>query len=386
MAKRKRGIKGAGSVYQRKSDGRWVGSFIVEETGKRKYVYASIDNNTQKAAYDLLQEAQQQQRQGTLPTGKDQTLADYLTYWLEKVSKPTVYVTTYARYRIFVDKHLIPSLGHVTLRRLTAQQVQMVVASKIDGELAPSTVRKMCTLLHGALGHAVKLKLVSRNVCDDVTLPKAQRRKKQILMKEQLQKLLDVANAHNMGAFVKLGLMSGMRHGEMLALRWVDINFEAGTLSVVHSVARLAGHGFIEGDPKTEAGVRVIILPHFVLDVLEIHRKEQQVCRELVGAKWKENGLVFCNRVGGYVDKDRNLARFRKVLVEAGLPPKMRVHDLRHNVATFLINVLHYPPNLVQALLGHSDVAVTMREYAGEIDLEMLRPMMDDLNDLFGGR
>src|SRR5213079_2472466 len=93
--------------------------------------------------------------------------------------------------------------------------------------------------------------------------------------------------------------------------------------------------------------------------------------RELVGAKWKENGLVFCNRVGGYVDKDRNLARFRKVLVEAGLPPKMRVHDLRHNVATFLINVLHYPPNLVQALLGHSDVAVTMREYAGEIDLEM---------------
>ena len=77
------------------------------------------------------------------------------------------------------------------------------------------------------------------------------------------------------------------------------------------------------------------------------------------------------------------------MLVEAGLPldvcKKMRVHDLRHNVATFLINVLHYPPNLVQALLGHSDVAITMREYAGEIDPEMLRPMMDDLNKLFGG-
>src|SRR5947207_15914867 len=130
MAKRKRGIKGAGSVYQRKSDGRWVGSFVVEETGKRKYVYAPVDNNAQKVAYDLLQEALQQQKQGTLPTGKDQTLKDYLVYWFEKVHKPLVYITSYARYCNFVYKHLIPGLGHVSLRRLTTQRVQTFIADK----------------------------------------------------------------------------------------------------------------------------------------------------------------------------------------------------------------------------------------------------------------
>src|SRR5881394_3665309 len=227
MAKRKRGIKGAGSVYQRKSDGRWVGSFIVEETGKRKYVYAPVDNNTQKVAYDLLQQAQQGQKQGTLVTGKDQTVKDYLTYWLEKVYKPAVYITTYVRYCNIVYKHLIPGLGGIRLRRLTTQQVQVFIAGKIESGLAPSTVVKMHKTLRGALGHAVKLKLVSRNVSDSVTSPRIPKRKKCLLTKEQLQKLIKVANTYDMDAFVKLGLMSGMRHGELLALRWADIDFEA---------------------------------------------------------------------------------------------------------------------------------------------------------------
>src|SRR5579864_213070 len=135
---RKRGIKGAGSVYQRKSDGRWTGSFIVEETGKRKYVYAPVDNNTQKMAYDLLQEALQQQKQGTLPAGKDQTLKVYLTYWLEKVYKPSVYITSYVRCCSDVNNHLIPGLGHVGLRKLTTRQVQTFIAGKVDSGLAAS--------------------------------------------------------------------------------------------------------------------------------------------------------------------------------------------------------------------------------------------------------
>lgn len=380
MASRR--IRGEGSVYQRKSgDGRWVGSFKVEETGKRKYVYGS----TQKEALDKLKAAQREQEQGTLAIGKDQTLKDYLTYWLEKVHKPTIRVTTYARYCVYVDKHLIPSLGQVRLRKLTTRHVQTFVAGKIESGLAPRTVRGIYGLLHGALDYALRSKLVSQNVCNEVTLPKAHKRKKQLLTKEQIQKLIEVANTHEMGPFIKLGLMSGMRHGEMLALRWADIDFERSTLSVVRNVARIAGQGFVVGEPKTESGARVILLPPFVVKALKVQRERQQVQRELAGVKWKERDLVFCTREGEFVRKEVSLARFRKVLVLAGLPPQMRVHDLRHNVATFLINVLHYPPTLVQALLGHSDVAITMREYAGEIDLEMLRPMMDDLNKLFGG-
>ena len=135
-----------------------------------------------------------------------------------------------------------------------------------------------------------------------VALPKIQKRKKQILTKEQILKLVEVANAHDMGAFIKLGLMSGMRHGEMLALRWADIDFEVGTLSVRHnSCLRVPGHGFIEGDPKTEAGIRVIILPQFVSDALKAHKERQQVQKELASIKWKENDLVFCSSSGGYL-------------------------------------------------------------------------------------
>jgi integrase len=382
---RKRGIKGAGSVYQRKSDGRWTGSFKVEETGKRKYVYAPVDNNTERAAYDLLQKALREQEQGMLATGKDQTLKDYLTYWLEKIYKPTVSTSTYARQRINVYKHFTPSLGHVSLRKLTTQHIQTFVAGKIDEGLAASTVKKMCSVLSSALSHAVELKLASQNACKGAILPKVQKRKKQVLTKEQILKLIEVANAHRMGAFIKLGLMSGMRHGEMLALRWTDIDFEARTLSIRHNTTYLAGHGFIEGDPKTDAGVRVIILPQFVTKALLTHREKQQVQRDEAGDKWKEHDLVFCTQWGGHVREEYNLACFRKVLVLVGLPPRMRVHDLRHNVATFLINVLHYPPTLVQALLGHSDVTTTLGMYVDRADPEMLRPMMDDLNKLFGG-
>src|SRR5882724_5976699 len=117
---RKRGIKGAGSVYQRKSDGRWVGSFTVEETGKRKDIYA----DTEKEAWALLQKAQQEQKQGILATGPQRKLKDYLEQWLEEVHKPTLRVSTYYKYRLVLNNHILPALGHIQLQRLTPQQVQ----------------------------------------------------------------------------------------------------------------------------------------------------------------------------------------------------------------------------------------------------------------------
>jgi integrase len=387
VKQRKRGIKGAGSVYQRKSDGRWTGSFVVEETGKRKYVYAPADNNTERAAYELLKLALREQEQGTLAMGPNQKLKDYLLYWLEDVHRPQIYITTYANHRRIVHKHLIPALGHIELRKLNPQQVQQFYTDKGKQGLGAAYIKTIHSVLHNALGNAVKWRYVPFNVCDQVALPKVQRRKKLLLSKEQIIKLVDVANAHAMGPFIKLALMSGMRHGEMLALRWADIDFKTNILRVEHKVVRpsLAGAGFVEGDPKTEESIRKIVLPPFVADALKTHRERQQVIMQAAGDKWKNKDLVFCTLIGGYVDSQENLKRFRRVLEEAGLPPKMRVHDLRHNVATFLINVLKYPPNFVQALLGHSDIAITLREYTEEVDPETLRDMMNELNTLFGG-
>src|SRR5216110_418248 len=262
---RKRGIKGAGSVYQRKSDGRWVGSFKVEETGKRKSVYAPVENNTQKAAYDLLQQALREQEQGRLSTGKDQKLEDYLQDWFENVHKPTIYISTYVGQRGRMHNHIIPALGQIELRKLTARHVQTFLADMGRKGLSAGYMKKIYDILHGALDNAVKWKLVPENVSDQVTLPTVQKRKKLILTKEQIIKLVEVANTHKMGTFVKLGLMTGLRHGEMLALRWSDLDLDTSVLSVTHNVADLPGYGFVEGNPKTDDGKREIILPQFVL-------------------------------------------------------------------------------------------------------------------------
>jgi integrase len=383
VKQRKRRIKGEGAVYQRKSDGRWVGSFLVEETGKRKYIYA----RTEGEALDKLKKALREQEQGILASGPNRKLKDYLEDWFENVHKSEIYVTTYITQRRLVYKHLIPALGHVPLRKLNPQQVQRFYTDKGNEGLSAGYIKNMHTLLHSALENAVKWQLVAQNVCDQVSHPTVKKRKSQILTREQILKLVDVANANEMGPFIKLALMTGMRHGEMLSLQWSDIDWSANVLSVKRNVAhpRAKGYGFIEGDPKTEDGIRKIVLPQFVADALQVHCERQEIQREHVGEQWQNKDLVFCTRTGGYIDSENNLKRFRRILKESGLPETMRVHDLRHNVATFLINVLKYPPTMVQALLGHSDIAITLGMYV-ETDPETLRGMMDDLDTLFGGK
>jgi integrase len=386
---RKRGIKGAGSVYRRKSDGRWTGSFKLEGMDKPRYVYAPANNNTEREALDLLQKAIQEYKQGRIKTEEDQKLGDYMRDWFENVHKPTIYITTYVRYRTHVYKHIIPSLGEVPLRKLSAQQVQQFIVDKGREGLGPGTIKNMRNLLHSALDNAIKWKLLSENVCDQVTLPKIEEHEKVILTGAQMERLIEVANESTMGAFIKLGMMTGLRHGEMLALKWQDVDFGTGILSISSNVAYVELPGdcsFVEGKPKTEAGIRKIILPPFVLGALLKHKEEQELIKQFAGKKWRENGLIFCNMSGGYLRDDVSRTKFRQVLRDAGLPETMRVHDLRHNIATFLSNVLKYPPNFVQALLGHSDIAITLRMYVEKVDPEMLRPMMDDLNRLFGGK
>jgi integrase len=140
-----------------------------------------------------------------------------------------------------------------------------------------------------------------------------------------------------------------MRHGEMLALQWEDINFETRCLYVCHNVYRVGGHGHLEGDPKTATSKRRIILPRFVVDALKEHQTRQEEQRKAAGVTWQGKNLVFCNKV-----------------------------------ATFLIEVLKYPPTVVQLLLGHSDISTTLGIYT-HTDLSMLQSMMDDLDGRFGG-
>jgi integrase len=381
MAKGKRAGRGEGSIYQRKSDKRWVASFLVEETGKRQYLY----RDTRKEAYDALHEALQAQKQGMLATGRDQKLKDFLEQWLEEERRPNIRLSSYARYRTIITRHINPSLGNISVRKLTPQHIQHFYSEKEKEGLSKSSIQDRHKVLHSALKTAVRWNIVPYNVGDKVSAPRKKKRERLILPQEQFRKLVEGADQHeHMRAFIKLALITGMRHEEMLALQWEDVTFETKSLYVCHNVYRVGGYGHLEGDPKTATSKRRIILPQFVVNALKEHQTRQEEQRKAAGVKWQGKSLVFCNRVGGFLNQETNLRRFRKVLAAAGLPITMGIHDLRHNVATFLIEVLKYPPTVVQMLLGHSDISTTLGIYT-HTDLSLLQSMMDDLDGRFGG-
>jgi integrase len=367
---------GEGSIYQRK-DGRWAASISLEGR-KRKTFYGE----TRKEVAEKLNTALQEQKQGTLAMGSRQMLKTFLEQWLEDVHKPTIRISTLYRYRGILDNHILPELGHIQLQRLTAQQVQALYAKKRREGLAPSSIVKIHQILHMALDSAVHWRLVSRNVCDDVSPPSREKHEIQPLTKEQAQKLLQVARGHRLEALLPLALATGMRRGEMLGLRWSDIDLVRGSLQVRRSMNRVGKSGVVESSPKTAKSRRSIVLPRFVIEVLKQHRIRQAEARLKAGERWEDHDWVFCNIYGRFLEPVIVHRLFKALLKEAGLP-QIRFHDLRHSAATFLLSMgVH--PKVVQELLGHSQISITMDTYSHVLP-SMQRDAMDKMDDWFGG-
>jgi integrase len=373
MAKR-RG-KGEGSVYQRQSDRRWVGSFIVEN-GSRKYVYG----NTRKEAYERLQQAQREYQQGMLVVGPQQTVKQYLEHWLENVHKPTIRVGSYLVYRTILNNHILPQLGHIKLNKLTPEQVESLYTKKLKEGLAPKTIAGIHGLLHKALDNAVRRGLIARNVCDVISPPRVTRHEITVLTEEQAKRLLEVAHGHRFEALLTVALTTGMRKGELLALRWQDIDFANRSVHIRRSVNRFPGFGIVENEPKTTASRRKIVLPQFVLEVLKQHKTYQDEARQKAGTAWQDHDLVFCNTIGGFQDVKHLRLSFKRLLKEAGLP-EIRFHDLRHSAATILLS-MGVNVKVIQELLGHSQISMTLGIYSHVLP-GMQHEAMEKWDELF---
>ena len=372
MAKRGHG---EGSIYQR-SDGRWAATITLEGR-KRKTFYGK----TRKEVAAKLNKAIQEQKQGILATGPQQTLEQYLTRWLEEVHRPTIRESTYLNYRRFLNNHILPALGHIYLNKLTPQLVQSFYTQKLQEGLAPGSVRDMHMVLHKALENAVRWRLIGRNVCDDVSPPKLVKYEAQTLTQKQAVRLLEAARGHRLGALLTVALATGMRRGELLGLQWQDINFEDRSLQIRRSMVRLGKEGIVESQPKSLKSRRKVVLPQFVVEVLKQHRTRQLEVRLRAGTAWEENDLVFCNGFGRFFDQGQLHVEFQKFLKEAGLPP-IRFHDLRHSAASFLL-AMGVHPKVVQEILGHSVIGTTMDTYSHVLP-SLQREAMDKMNDLFG--
>jgi integrase len=357
----KRRGNGEGSVYRRK-DGLWVGQYKIQtQSGtKTKYIYSK----TRKEASTKLARAIADRDSGYVFDSGTLTVGQYLGRWLDAI-RGTVRERTWKRSEEIVRIHLVPSLRKTRLDRLSSFQLQSLYSTKLDSGLSARTVRMIHTTLHKALKQAVMWSLIPRNVTEAVSPPREQNKEIKPLNEEEVKRLLRAVRDDKLEALYVLGIHTGLRSGELLGLRWDDLDLQAGTLQVKRTVF----NGQIEA-PKTVKGRRSIKLTQTSIRALQKHQK--------VG-EW-----VFCTKVGTPLSVHNLHNRsWKPLLRKAGLPPGTRFHDLRHTCATLLLaKGVH--PKIVQEMLGHSSISITLDTYSHVLP-NMQSEAVRAMEDIFKG-
>jgi integrase len=258
---------------------------------------------------------------------------------------------------------VVPSLGKVSVARLTAQQVQHLYSAKISDGLSTTTVHHLAMVLHKALGHAERLGLVARNVTELVDTPRMAHHELQVLDRDQVRRLLEAAREDRLGALYILAVSTGMRQGELLGLRWSDVDLDRGVVQVQATLQWGKQGSYTLAAPKTRQSRRQITLTTVAHEALRAHRVRQAEERLATGIARGEDDLIFTSRGGTALD-GRNLARtdFARLLKRAELPA-IRFHDLRHTAATLLLGQ-GVNPKIVSEMLGHSKIGITLDIYS----------------------
>jgi integrase len=329
-----------------------------DASGKRRQIFR--DAGTKKEARQILQQLLRELDDGTFVEPSATTLAEYLPTWLEDIARHRVTRRTYDRYECIVRLQLVPAFGGIKLTALRPDQVQRLYSQLIDAGLSASTVQKVHAVLHSSLKHAVRMCQISRNPSDDMALPKIRRREMTALSEEQIGKLLAAAEGTSVAVPLLCLVTLGVRRGELLGLRWPDVDFEASQVSVRRTLEESSA-GVTLKEPKTARASRTIALPQITAAALREHRKAQYEMRLRVGPSFNSHDLVFPG-ADGEPWWGSNFAHVcRRVFKAAGI--SCRIHDLRHTHATMLLRQgVH--PKVVQERLGHANVGIILDIYS----------------------
>lgn len=344
-------------TIRKRADGRWEARVILQN-GARKSLYGK----TRQEVVRLLDQVRRDREQGLGALTDRQTVGQYLEVWLQSEAYRVKH-GSFCRYGQAVRLHLIPGLGQVVLSKLTAQQVSAFYAGELERGQSPNEVRYSHSILHAALEDALKLGVVHRNVVHLVDPPRRVKREMAVYTEAQARHLLNVIAGDRLEALCVLVLATGMREGELLSLRWGDVDLERNMLTVWATLQRRTRQGLVREQAKTGHSRRTIALSEAVVGALRHHRERQVRERLQLGDVWAESNLVFPNTIGRPMDAT-NLRRYwwYPLLKRAGLP-RIRFHDMRHTAATLLlsrgVNV-----KVVSEMLGHASVSVTLSLYA----------------------
>ncbi len=335
------------------------------------------------------------QRQAELDRGFDYQgsktlLKDYLSAWLDS-ARIGLRPRTVESYEKTLKNHVIPYLGDIPLKDLTHHQVEKFYTRLIEAGVGVRSVRLVHSIFHRALEVAVYNQLLIRNPSAHATLPRYIEAEMKVLDEVQVNRFLVAAIDHPYLALYHLAVKTGMREGELFGLKWIDLQWESGRLSIQRQLQHLHGKGYCFQEPKTHSGRRTINLGEGTLQILREHRERQQYQKILAGHRWTEIDLIFSTKIGTPLDPCNLRKDFRQVLEKAGLP-MMRFHDLRHTAASLMLNN-GVPVIVVSRMLGHSRASITMDVYghlynemqdqAAHLMDELVSPVKVDLSSNF---
>jgi integrase len=350
---------GEGGITRHKKSGLYMARYTVQTpTGpKRKTLYGK----TRREVGERLTAAKADRDRGLLFDSNSLTVGRYIERWLADSVRDTVKATTYETYERLMRLHLVPTLGRIKLKNLTPTHVRGLYREKLDSGLSPTSVQRVHALLHKALKQAVHDGLVPRNVTDAVKAPRQSRKEIPTLTREQARTLLDTATGDRLEALYLLAIHTGLRQGELLGLKWSDIDLDRGTLQV-RRILSAAKEGPRFTTPKSNRG-RSVRLTAQAVQALRNHRKRQVEERLKHDGFWQDHGLVFTTLVGTPLNRHNVFSRsFKPLLRRAGLPD-IPFHALRHSFATLMLAGGEHP-KVVQEMMGHSGIRVTMDFYS----------------------
>jgi integrase len=366
--KRRKGKRADGEGTIRWSTGKklWIARLMVGYRPDGKPDIREVSSKTQGECRRKLDEMKHRRDSGLLgdPDAGRETVGTFLARWLHAIDG-TIRPSSHYRYRVNVEKHLIPAIGRCKLGELRPEHLVGLYAAKRKEGLAPRTVKYMHTTIRKALALAVKWGAVPRNVAADLDAPKVPRVEIRPPTAAEVARLLETANAHGdrFAPLWTVAAYSGCREGELLGLRWGDVELDAGTIQIRRTLAGAKGGVPRFDDAKTTAGTRTLTLPPTAVAALRAQRDRREEDRERFGDAYTDLGLVFATHTGTPFLASNVIRQFKVALKRAKLPTTYRPHDPRHANASAM-HAKGVPLRVMSERLGHSTPAITLTVYS----------------------
>ena len=361
MAKKR--ANGEGSIRKRK-DGRWEGRYTAgHDPATGKTIYKNVLGKTQTEVREKLKRAIEDSAKLDMSKVGQYTVGQWMDVWFENYAKIKVRPSSHQTYRGYIENHIKPNIGSIPLNKLTSLELQKlykkllgngrverIESKKQPKGLSAKTVRNINQIICSALNLAIEQRLILTNPADACALPKLEHREMKTLPVEQLTSFLREAKESGVFEMYYIELATGLRRGELLGLKWSDIDLEHGSLRVQRQIARIDGE-IVEAPLKTKNAYRTLPLSADAIDVLKTQKK-----------KCGNSQYVFPSPTGGPISPDSVLHMLHRVLERAGLP-KVRFHDLRHTFATLALQN-GVDIKTVSGMLGHFSAGFTLDTYA----------------------